>query len=146
MNSPAGENNQEQMAGALTIKRLYKNYLSQDWDTSDRIFLFISVNGDVHTPNIEQQVEIVPPTVDGTPSVSGAGTDAQWSVGETVGVTVTFSEAVDVDTSGGDAVHRHWPGRPRRRATRRTRAGPGPRSSCSSTRWFQETARTATWR
>ena len=82
-------------------ERLYKNYLSQDWDTSDRIFLFISVNGDVHTPNIEQQVEIVPPTVDGTPSVSGAGTDAQWSVGETVGVTVTFSEAVDVDTSGG---------------------------------------------
>ena len=86
---------------SIDDKRLYKNYLSQDWDTSDRIFLFISVNGDVHTPNIEQQVEIVPPTVDGTPSVSGAGTDAQWSVGETVGVTVTFSEAVDVDTSGG---------------------------------------------
>ena len=86
---------------SIDDKRLYKNYLSQDWDTSDRIFLFISVNGDVHTPNIEQQVEIVPPTVDGTPSVSEAGTDAQWSVGETVGVTVTFSEAVDVDTSGG---------------------------------------------
>ena len=47
------------------------------------------------------QVVVDPPTVDGTPSVSGAGTDAQWSVGETVGVTVTFSEAVDVDTSGG---------------------------------------------
>ena len=86
---------------SIDDKRLYKNYLGQDWNTSDRIFLFISVNGDVHTPNIEQQVEIVPPTVDGTPSVSGAGTDAQWSVGETVGVTVTFSEAVDVDTSGG---------------------------------------------
>ena len=86
---------------SIDDKRLYKNYLSQDWDTSDRIFLFISVNGDVHTPNTEPQVEIVPPTVDGTPSVSGAGTDAQWSVGETVGVTVTFSEAVDVDTSGG---------------------------------------------
>ena len=86
---------------SIDDKRLYKNYLSQDWDTSDRIFLFISVNGDVHTPNIEQQVEIAPPTVDGTPSVNGAGTDAQWSVGETVGVTVTFSEAVDVDTSGG---------------------------------------------
>ena len=86
---------------SIDDKRLYKNYLSQDWDTSDRIFLLISVNGDVHTPNIEQQVGIVPPTVDGTPSVSGAGTDAQWSVGETVGVTVTFSEAVDVDTSGG---------------------------------------------
>ncbi len=86
---------------SIKDKRLYKNHLSQEWGTSDRIFLFISVNGDVHTPNTEQQVEIVPPTVDGTPSVSGAGTDAQWSVGETVGVTVAFSEAVDVGTNGG---------------------------------------------
>ena len=52
-------------------------------------------------PSTAVQVVVDPPTVDGTPSVSGAGTDAQWSVGETVGVTVTFSEAVDVDTSGG---------------------------------------------
>ena len=86
---------------SIDDKRLFKNHLSQEWGTSDRIFLFITVNGDVHTPNTEQQVEIVPPTVDGTPSVGGAGTDAQWSVGETVGVTVTFSETVDVDTSGG---------------------------------------------
>ena len=57
------------------------------------------------------QVVVDPPTVDGTPSVSGAGTDAQWSVGETVGVTVTFSEAVDVDTSGGTPSDRHQPGR-----------------------------------
>ena len=47
------------------------------------------------------QVQVDPPSVDGTPSVSGAGGDAQWSEGETVGVTVTFSEAVDVDTTGG---------------------------------------------
>ena len=80
---------------------IFAQTLSQEWGTSDRIFLFITVNGDVHTPNTEQQVEIVPPTVDGTPSVGGAGTDAQWSVGETVGVTVTFSEAVDVGTNGG---------------------------------------------
>ena len=86
---------------SIDDKRLFKNHLSQEWGTSDRIFLFITVNGDVHTPNTEQQVKIVPPTVDGTPSVSGAGTDAQWSVGETVGVTVTFSEAVDVGTNGG---------------------------------------------
>ena len=86
---------------SIDDKRLFKNHLSQEWGTSDRIFLFITVNGDVHTPNTEQQVEIVPPTVDGTPSVGGAGTDAQWSVGETVGVTVTFSEAVDVGTNGG---------------------------------------------
>ena len=86
---------------SIDDKRLFKNHLSQEWGTSDRIFLFITVNGDVHTPNTEQQVEIVPPTVNGTPSVGGAGTDAQWSVGETVGVTVTFSEAVDVGTNGG---------------------------------------------
>ena len=42
-----------------------------------------------------------PPTVDGTPGVSGAGSDGTWSEGESVGVTVTFSEAVDVDASGG---------------------------------------------
>ena len=84
---------------SIDDKRLYKNYLSQEWGTSDRTFLFISVNGD--TASTGQQVEIVPPTVDGTPSVSGAGTDSQWSLGETVGVTVTFSEAVDVGTNGG---------------------------------------------
>ena len=48
-----------------------------------------------------QQQGAEPAVIDGTPSVSGAGGDAQWSEGETVGVTVTFSEAVDVDTSGG---------------------------------------------
>ena len=42
-----------------------------------------------------------PATIEGTPQVSGAGTDAQWSEGETVAVGVTFSEAVDVDTSSG---------------------------------------------
>ena len=48
-----------------------------------------------------QQQGAEPAVIDGTPQVSGAGTDAQWSEGETVGVTVTFSEAVDVDTTGG---------------------------------------------
>ena len=42
-----------------------------------------------------------PPTVVGTPTLSGAGTDGSWTQGETVGVSVTFSEAVDVDTSDG---------------------------------------------
>ena len=96
---------------SIDDKRLYKNHLSQEWGTSDRIFLFIGVNGDVHTPNTGQQVEIVPPTVDGTPSVSGAGTDAQWSVGETVGVTVTFQRGGGCGHLGRDAVHRHRPGR-----------------------------------
>ena len=42
-----------------------------------------------------------PPTVSGTPAVSAAGSDSQWTEGETVEVTVTFSEAVVVDTTGG---------------------------------------------
>ena len=62
---------------------------------------FEDAQGDVAVPCSSSQVEIDPPAVDGTPGVSGAGTDAQWSEGETVGVTVTFNEAVDVDTSGG---------------------------------------------
>ena len=49
----------------------------------------------------QQQVAADPPTVDGAPGVSDAGPDGQWTEGETVEVTLTFSEAVDVDTAGG---------------------------------------------
>ena len=36
-----------------------------------------------------------------TPAVSAAGSDGQWTEGEAVEVTVTFSEAVVVNTTGG---------------------------------------------
>ena len=49
----------------------------------------------------EQQVAADPPTVDGTPTVSGAGDDGSWTESETVQVALSFSEAVEVDTSGG---------------------------------------------
>ena len=42
-----------------------------------------------------------PPTVSGEPAVSEAGSDGEWGPGETVEVTLTFSEAVTVDTTGG---------------------------------------------
>ena len=42
-----------------------------------------------------------PPTVTSTPSVSAAGPDSQWTEGETVEVTLAFSEAVEIDTAGG---------------------------------------------
>ena len=77
------------------------NTLSPHGGTRELCLEFEDSQGDVAVSCSSSQVEIAPPTVDGTPSVSGAGTDAQWSEGETVGVTVTFSEAVDVDTSGG---------------------------------------------
>ena len=41
-----------------------------------------------------------PPTVSATPSVADPD-DGAWSPGDTVQVTVTFSEAVDVDTTSG---------------------------------------------
>ena len=47
------------------------------------------------------QVSVTPPVVDGTPVLAGAGDDATWSEGENVDVTVTFSEAVEVDVTGG---------------------------------------------
>ena len=42
-----------------------------------------------------------PPTITAPPSVSKSGADGQWTPGQTVQATVTFSEAVAVDTSGG---------------------------------------------
>ena len=55
------------------------------------------------TSNSMSQVVVDPPEVDGTPQVDvdGAGTDGSWSAGESVEVTLSFSEAVDVDISGG---------------------------------------------
>ena len=41
------------------------------------------------------------PTVEGAPAVSEAGADGHWTEGETVEVTLAFSEAVTVDTANG---------------------------------------------
>ena len=52
-------------------------------------------------PSSGSQEAADPPTVTDTPVLSGAGDDGTWTEGEKVGVSVTFSEAVDVDTTGG---------------------------------------------
>ena len=41
------------------------------------------------------------PTITDSPALSEAGVDGAWTAGETVDVTLTFSEAVTVDTTGG---------------------------------------------
>ncbi len=46
-------------------------------------------------------VEADPPTITGTPVVSGEGDDGTWSEGETVRVALTFSESVVVETRTG---------------------------------------------
>ena len=41
------------------------------------------------------------PTITGSPTLSDAGSDGEWTPGETVQVTLTFSEQVNVDTTDG---------------------------------------------
>ena len=52
-------------------------------------------------PASGNQVEVVAPTVEVAPAVSAAGPDELWTEGETVEVTLAFSEAVEVDTANG---------------------------------------------
>ena len=66
------------------------------WAEGDSIPLKLSV-----PTGFMGQVAADPPTVEGAPGVGGEGSDGTWSEGESVDVTVTFSEAVDVDTAGG---------------------------------------------
>ena len=47
------------------------------------------------------QIEVDPPIVTSTPTLSEAGPDGQWTEGEAVEVTIAFSEAVAVDTANG---------------------------------------------
>ena len=42
-----------------------------------------------------------PPAVQGSPAISSAGDDGQWTPAETVEITLTFNEAVTVDTTAG---------------------------------------------
>ena len=44
---------------------------------------------------------VAAPAVSGAPTISEAGDDGQWTQGETVLITLNFTERVNVDTSGG---------------------------------------------
>ena len=57
--------------------------------------LRISLSGSVATS------QVAAPTIEGTPALSDAGSDGEWTSGEAVQVTVTFSEEVSVATTGG---------------------------------------------
>ena len=48
-----------------------------------------------------QKQNSVAPTITGSPALSDAGSDGEWTPGETVNVTLTFSEEVNVDTTDG---------------------------------------------
>ena len=65
------------------------------WTPGDRVIVRLT------GPASGRQVEVESPTVTSTPEVSEAGSDGQWTEGKTVEVTIAFSEAVEVDTTGG---------------------------------------------
>ena len=65
------------------------------WSVGDQVFVRLT------GPTSGNQVEVEAPTIEGAPAVSEAGDDSLWTEGETVEVTLTFSEAVTVDTTNG---------------------------------------------
>ena len=71
------------------------------WSVGDTVF--VRLTGPATSGNQVEAptVEVEAPTVEGAPAVSDAGRDGQWTEGETVEVTLSFSEAVEVDISGG---------------------------------------------
>ena len=71
------------------------NAADPGWSPGDR--LIVRLTG----PTSGNQVEVEAPAVEGAPAVSEAGSDGQWTEGETVEVTLAFSEAVEVDTADG---------------------------------------------
>ena len=92
-----GSEDRDTLSG-WSIKDSHYRKQGQNWRTDTSRPIVIVVSG--HRRSL-QQVAVGPPVVDATPRVSDAGTDGRWTKGETVEVTVRFSEAVDVDTTGG---------------------------------------------
>ena len=55
----------------------------------------------VTAPCADQQVEVEPATIEGTPDLSESDIAGEWTEGDNVEVTLTFSEAVEVETTNG---------------------------------------------
>ena len=80
--------------GPGTSFLVWDNIADPGWSVGDRVIVRLT-----GPPASANQVE--GPTVEGAPAVSEAGADGHWTEGETVEVTLAFSEAVTVDTANG---------------------------------------------
>ena len=80
--------------GPSTSYLQWDNIADPIWSVGDRVIVRLT-----GPPASANQVE--GPTVEGAPAVSEAGADGHWTEGETVEVTLAFSEAVTVDTANG---------------------------------------------
>ena len=82
------------------------------WSLGDRMQVRTGGAWRQHPSNGPMKIEVLgnstaaataadPPTVSGAPALNDADSDGEWTSGETVEVTLTFSEAVTLDTTGG---------------------------------------------
>ena len=69
--------------------------------STNKLCIAVDRSGTIAHPCSSGQTQAVAPTVEGTPGLSASGSDGSWAPGQTVEATVTFSEAVTVDTSSG---------------------------------------------
>ena len=69
--------------------------------SANKLCIAVERTGDIAHPCSSGQTQAVAPTVEGTPGLSGSGSDGSWAPGQTVEAIVTFSEAVTVGTSSG---------------------------------------------
>ena len=69
--------------------------------STNKLCIAVDRSGTIAHPCSSGQTQAVAPTVEGTPELSASGSDGSWAPGQTVAATVTFSEAVTVDTSSG---------------------------------------------
>ena len=82
-------------------ERFFTNRMNRIGTPSSLCVEITDSSNTVNHPCPDAQIEIEPPVVTSTPAVSEAGSDGQWTEGETVEVTLAFSEAVAVDTANG---------------------------------------------
>ena len=99
--TPAGANNAHVLELIDKPERFFTNRLNRIGTPSSLCVEITDSSNNVTAACGSEQIEIEPPTVEGAPAVSEAGADGHWTEGETVEVTLAFSEAVAVDTANG---------------------------------------------
>ena len=65
------------------------------WSNGDRVVVRLT------GPEASQQQPVEAPTIEGLPAIGGVGGNSVWDAGDTLTVTLTFSEAVAVDETNG---------------------------------------------
>ena len=72
----------------------WKEVPNPGWADSDQVVVRLTGPG-------SSQQEADPPTIEGLPAIGGVGTNSVWDAGDTLSVTLTFSEEVEVDETNG---------------------------------------------